>query len=184
MDETLYGFGPIVPDGARLLIEQEGALTFAAPGGPFTVTAKADRIELRGAVADVLDFKTGMPPSQPQIESGLAPQLTLTAAILQGGGFAEAGRATPGDLIYVRVSGGRKPGEEIVRAAAGESADLAARALEGLQARAAFFDDPSTPYVSWATPQFIDRYGGDYDHLARLWEWHVIGEGDAGEGGE
>nr|WP_278253994.1 double-strand break repair protein AddB [Caulobacter sp. CCUG 60055] len=171
-------------DGARLLIEQEGALTFAAPGGPFTVTAKADRIELRGAVADVLDFKTGMPPSQPQIESGLAPQLTLTAAILQGGGFAEAGRATPGDLIYVRVSGGRKPGEEIVRAAAGESADLAARALEGLQARAAFFDDPSTPYVSWATPQFIDRYGGDYDHLARLWEWHVIGEGDAGEGGE
>jgi hypothetical protein len=25
-------------------------------------------------------------------------------------------------------------------------------------------------------PQFIARYGGDYDHLARLWEWYVLGE--------
>ena len=30
-------------------------------------------------------------------------------------------------------------------------------------------------------PQFRTRFGGDYDHLARLWEWFVVGEG-AGEG--
>ena len=82
----------------------------------------------------------------------------------------------------MRVSGGRKPGEEIVRAAAAESLILAGAALEGLKARVARFDDPATPYLSWAAPQFIGKYAGDYDHLARLWEWHVIGEGEeAGE---
>jgi ATP-dependent helicase/nuclease subunit B len=168
--------------GAVMMIEQSGAYTFAAPGGPFTVTARADRIELRGAVADVLDFKTGAAPSVRQVQSGLAPQLTLTAAIIGQGGFDEIGPALAGDLIYVRVSGGRIPGREEVRASPPESADLAARALAGLKLRVAAFDERETPYLSWAAPQFIGRYGGDYDHLARYWEWGVIG-GDE-EGGE
>jgi ATP-dependent helicase/nuclease subunit B len=46
----------------------------------------------------------------------------------------------------------------------------------------AAFEDRKTPYVSWAAPQFIGQFEGDYDHLARLWEWHVIGEGDEGGG--
>ena len=44
------------------------------------------------------------------------------------------------------------------------------------------FDEEATPYLSWAIPQFINERGGDYDHLARLWEWHVIGEAEGGEG--
>ena len=170
--------------GARMLIEQPGGLEFQVAGGAFTVTAKADRIELRASGADILDFKTGAAPSKKQVESGLSPQLTLTAAILHHGGFAEAGRTDPQDLVYVRVSGGRVPGREEVRAGAGESLDLALRALEGLRRRVERFDLEATPYVSWAAPQFIDQYDGDYDHLARLWEWHVIGEGDAEGGGE
>ena len=43
-------------------------------------------IELREGSADILDFKTGAPPTKKQVESGLSPQLTLTAAILRGGG--------------------------------------------------------------------------------------------------
>jgi ATP-dependent helicase/nuclease subunit B len=164
--------------GARLLIEEEGRLTFAVGAGVFTVTAKADRIELRKRGGDIVDFKTGQPPSEKQVVAGLAPQLTLTAAILEAGGFAGAGPAPPGDLVYVRVSGGRKPGEEIVRAAAADSLTLAVTALAGLKSRVERFDDETTPYVSWAIPQFIGRYGGDYDHLARLWEWYVIGEGE------
>jgi len=164
------------------MVEETGSHTFEAPGGAFTVTAKADRIEVRGNIADILDFKTGSPPSFKQVSSGLAPQLTLTAAILARGGFAEIGPATPGELVYIRVSGGRVPGREEVRAAPPESLDFAERALQGLKQRVAAFDDPATPYVSWAAPQFIGRYGGDYDHLARYWEWGVIG-GDE-EGGE
>jgi ATP-dependent helicase/nuclease subunit B len=171
------------PD-ARLLIEQTGRHVLAAPGGDFTLTAKADRIELRPGGGDILDFKTGLAPSRRQVESGLSPQLTLTAAILHAGGFAEAGPTEPGELVYVRVSGGRTPGREEVRAGLGESLDLARRAIEGLRRRIDDFDQVSTPYISWAAPQFIDQFAGDYDHLARLWEWHVIGEGEAEGGGE
>ena len=165
---------------ARLIVEQRGAHTFEAPGGRFTVTARADRIELRGGYADVLDFKTGLPPSARQVESGVAPQLTLTAAILRAGGFEEVGPAEPGALIYVRVSGGRIPGAVVERAVPPRSGDLAADALAGLKRRVTAFDNPAEPYRAWAMPQFIGRYGGDYDHLARLWEWGVIGgDGEA-----
>ncbi len=162
--------------GAALFIEQSGAMAFEAPAGPFTVTAKADRIELRGALADVLDFKTGSAPTAKQVASGLSPQLTLTAAILKAGGFADIGPAEPGELAYIRVSGGRIPGREEVRAFRGESADMAARALAGLKRRVEAFDNESTPYVAWAAPQFMGKWGGDYDHLGRLWEWGVIGD--------
>ncbi|MDR3510232.1 MAG: PD-(D/E)XK nuclease family protein, partial [Caulobacteraceae bacterium] len=171
-------------DGAQLVIEQQGRYAFRTARGDFTLTAKADRIELRADGADILDFKTGMPPSRPQVESGLSPQLTLTAAILWRGGFPDLGEVRPRDLVYVRVSGGRQPGQELVRGAGAESLVLAQEALEGLKRRAAAFEDRATPYVSWAAPQFIGQFEGDYDHLARLWEWHVIGEGEAEGGGE
>jgi ATP-dependent helicase/nuclease subunit B len=168
--------------GARLVVETRGEHVFDAPGGPFKLTARADRIEARGELADILDFKTGATPTAKQMRAGLSPQLTLTGAILARGGFADLGAARPGDLLYVRVGGGRIPGREELRGVAGESEALADAALEGLKRRVALFDRAETPYPSWAAPQFIGRQGGDYDHLARLWEWHVIGEGEA-EGG-
>jgi ATP-dependent helicase/nuclease subunit B len=169
--------------GARLIVETQGEHVFDAPGGPFKLTARADRIEARGDVADILDFKTGATPTAKQMRAGLSPQLTLTGAILAHGGFPDLGAARPGELLYVRISGGRIPGREEVRGGAGESEVLADAALEGLKRRVAWFDNADTPYPSWAAPQFIGRQGGDYDHLARVWEWHVIGEGES-EGGE
>jgi ATP-dependent helicase/nuclease subunit B len=161
--------------GARLFVEQKGELTLAAPGGPFVITAKADRLEVRGRVADILDFKTGAPPSKKQVGSHLAPQLTLTAAILAGGGFSELGALIAGELVYVRVSGGRVPGVE-ARCDEGDAGDLADEVLARLYGLIARFDHDTTPYKAWTLPQFINRYGGDYDHLSRLWEWHVMGE--------
>ena len=169
--------------GARLMIEQSGLIELDAEGGPFTLTAKADRIEARGLTADILDYKTGAAPSAKQVWAGLSPQLTLTAAIVAAGGFAELGPAAPGTLMYVRVSGGRIPGREEKRAGDVESKILAAAALAGLRKRIDWFDQEETGYLSWAMPQFIGRYAGDYDHLARLWEWHVIGEADGADGG-
>jgi ATP-dependent helicase/nuclease subunit B len=162
--------------GAGLLVEQKGAMELVGVGRGFRLTARADRIELRDGRADVIDFKTGSAPSKRQMETGFAPQLTLTAAILKDGGFPAAGAVEPGELAYVRILGGRKPGEELIRAVPDESGGLAERALEGLCRRIALFEDLETPYVSWAAPQFMSDWGGDYDHLARVWEWHVIGD--------
>jgi len=41
----------------------------------------------------------------------LSPQLPLEALILAGGGFADAGKLTTSDLIYIRFGGGAEPGE-------------------------------------------------------------------------
>jgi ATP-dependent helicase/nuclease subunit B len=129
----------------------------------------------------VIDFKTGEPPSKKQVKAGLAPQLTLTAAILAGGGFEEAGQIEPGQLVYVKITGRSPPGREVVVAEAAESADLAAEALAGLRRRIAWFDEPETPYSSRPVPAFASNYG-DYDQLARVWEWSVIGgDEEAGE---
>ncbi len=167
--------------GVALLIEQQGALEFAAPGGPFTVKAYADRIEVGALSAAVMDFKTGQVPTAKQIKAGFAPQLTLTGAILAAGGFKDTnGPVPPEELTYVRVVGRKKAGEVAVRAAGPEAQILSDAALQGLMARVAEFDRPETPYLSWAAPHLMGSYS-PYNLLARVWEWHVIGGGEEGE---
>lgn len=177
--------------GVRLLVEQEGEMTIQGPAGPFILTAKADRIEIAGDGAAVLDFKTGRFPKRPEVLAGFSPQLTLTGAILLAGGFPAA-REVAGltELAYVRVVGRKEPGElcDVSQPSAKypEPADadgMAEQALDGLMKRVALFDDPATPYVSWAAPQFMGTFGGSYDRLARVWEWHVVG-GDPEEASE
>lgn len=168
--------------GATLLIEQSGAVVFDAPAGPFTVTARADRIELDANGAAVLDFKTGQTPSQKQVVQGFAPQLTLTAAILAEGGF-DAPPTEATELLYVKVTGRRDPGkvDDVSRQGRGNTqtaAQMAARELDRLKLGVAAFDDEATPYTSWVAPQFMGNFGGNYDHLARVWEWHVVGGED------
>jgi ATP-dependent helicase/nuclease subunit B len=164
---------------ARLVVEVDGALVMAAPGGDFVLTARADRLEVRGEIADILDFKTGVPPSQKMVDAGLSPQLTLTGAILMHGGFGDLGPLTPGELLYVQITGGRRPGRVEARDG-GDAAGRSLDALAGLARRVAAFDRQETAYVSWARPQFI-RTGGDYDHLARVWEWRVVGDTGGGD---
>jgi ATP-dependent helicase/nuclease subunit B len=158
------------------LLEQEGQSDIGAPAGAFTLKAKADRIdrhEADGRLA-ILDYKTGNPPTPKQVNSGLAPQLALEAAIAQDGGFAGLAPAQIAELIYLRLGGGAEPGEEkriegTSRTEIPPADELARMALERLGGWVARFDDAATPYLSRPRPQFVD-YPGDYDHLARVAE--------------
>ena len=174
--------------GATLLIEQSGRISFPAPGGEFVLTARADRIELDATGAAVIDFKTGSTPSVKQVAQGYSPQLTLTAAILAGGGFKGAPATQATELLYVRVTGRKVPGVVVEASKTSknqplDAASLSDQAFENLQAWVARFDDEATPYASWLAPQFMGTFGGNYDHLARVWEWHVVG-GEDGEASE
>jgi len=169
-------------DGRAIHVEQGGRLALKVDGRAFTLTAKADRIEITPeGLGHVLDFKTGGAPSAKQIDTGFSPQLTLTLAILLSGGF-EGLKAYAGDLTYLRVTGRRPPGEEIVRKSAGpESEEAAAKAYEGVMSLLALYQDPARGYLSRTAPQFVKTYAGDYDHLARVFEWSTGGEGEGGE---
>ncbi len=167
--------------GIEILVEQSGALTFDGPAGPFTVTAKADRIELDAQGAAIIDFKTGSPASQTQVLSGFAPQLPLTGAILAAGGFKNP--VDPIQLAYVQITGRGDGGKFVDVSASSRSnsataAQISAGEFERLQEAVALYDDPARPYVSWEAPQFMGNYGGNFDHLARVWEWMVVGGAD------
>jgi ATP-dependent helicase/nuclease subunit B len=168
-------------DGVKVLVEQSGAAIIPTARGLFTVTAKADRIELTpDGRAHVLDFKTGAPPSKKQVRTGFSPQLTLTSAILARGGFAEAGQRAPGDLVYVRITG-RDPAGEEIEPLLGEAdaLDQPESAWAGLEELVRRYDDPAEAYVSRTAPQFVKTYQSDYDHLARVYEWSTAGEDEA-----
>ena len=156
----------------EVLTEQTGRLTFNAPRGAFTLTAKADRIEKIGTAAvAILDYKTGSPPSMKQVTTGLSPQLTLEAAIALDGGFAGLTPQTVEELVYVALKGSSIAGDELVLDFDKSSADeQAAIAKAGLEKFVASFDAPDMPYLS--KPRvLLERFAGDYDHLARVKEW-------------
>ena len=142
-------------------------------------SARADRIERRkDNTYAILDYKTGQPPTERQVRSGFAPQLTLEAAILKGGGFEEQGIA-PGavaELCYVRLKGGEPPGEprEIIFRDDSTPDSQAERAKAQLIEVAGKFLVEGEPYRSLVHPMWQKRYG-EYDHLARVKEWASSG---------
>ncbi|WP_341909887.1 double-strand break repair protein AddB [Ferrovibrio terrae] len=163
------GFCPV-------LLEQEGMLEFAAPAGAFILKAKADRIDRHQVDGDlaILDYKTGQPPTAKQVNSGLAPQLALEAAIARAGGFKDVSAAEIAELVYIRLGGGNEPGEahrieSTSRTPIPPADELAREALARLSGWVARYDDEKTPYLSRPRPQFVN-YPGDYDHLARVAE--------------
>ena len=142
-------------------------------GGGVALSGRADRIDVRAGLAQVIDFKTGAPPTALQVNSGLAPQLTLEAAILAKGAFdRDADKtipATPSDaLIYWRFGGG-EPGEVRVRLD-DDVMQTAVEALGELTALLARYADPGMAYRSKPRAQFANTWS-DYDHFARRAEW-------------
>ncbi|HEY9218305.1 MAG TPA: PD-(D/E)XK nuclease family protein, partial [Phenylobacterium sp.] len=171
-------------DGRTIAVEVKGKHTIDTPGGPFTITAKADRIEVtRDGFGHVLDYKTGKAPSKKEVATGFSPQLTLTAAILANGGFPGLGSPAPGELTYLEITGRKPAGRVETRAAPQPEGDkqlqsdlIVAQALDGLAELVARFDNPRQPYLSRTAPQFVKARISDYDHLARVFEWSTSGE--------
>jgi len=151
-------------------LEKRGEMTIPAPGGDFVLHGRADRIdELPGGEGAVIDYKTGRPPTNRQVETLLAPQLPLEAAMLAGGKFVDIAALTPVDLIYIQLGGGNPPGKIIT---IGNAGALTNRAMDYLSTRIAQFDDAAHPYPPRVIP-VSTKADGDYDHLARVREWQL-----------
>ncbi len=136
------------------------------PGGPFEVTATADRIDrMRSGGFLLIDYKTGAVPTRRALQAGFAPQLPLEAAILRDGSFGQVS-GTPARLEYWKL-GGRLPAGQRCPIDDGDPAVLIERALAKLRALVARFDDPATPYLAVPEPDRRPRFS-DYEHLERL----------------
>lgn len=169
---------------ARIDAEIRGEIPIALDDErTFVLSARADRIERRddGSFA-ILDYKTGQPPTGKQVRMGLSPQLTLEAAILREGGFADipAGSSVS-QLAYIRLSGNNPPGEQkllelkIRPSDQPQPPDVAAdEALIKLEALIRAFENESQAYTSLNLSMWSNRYGS-YDDLARIKEWSAAG---------
>jgi ATP-dependent helicase/nuclease subunit B len=145
--------------------EIKGSLVLAGPKGPFTVTARADRIDrLRAGGVAILDYKTGTLPSKAEITSGIAVQLPLEGAIARAGGFPGIA-GEPAALEYWRVNGGDPAGKR-QPIGNGDPAALIDEAVAKITELVARFDDSATPYVPVPVERWAPRYS-DYRHLER-----------------
>ena len=160
----------------KIFAEISGKHAIPLGKSDFLLTARADRIEQRadGSYA-IFDYKTGQPPTEPQVRSGLAPQLTLEAAILRKGGFPGIAAGSVSEIGYVRLKGGDPPGEpKNIKLATGTPDSAADVALQKLTGIAKKFIVEGEPYRSLVHPMWKRHYG-DYDHLARVKEWAASG---------
>ena len=163
--------------------EIDGKLEIPLAGNTFTLTARADRIErLEDGSYAILDYKTGQTRTEKQVRTGLAPQLTLEAAILREGKFGDLKPGPVSEIAYVALKGGEPAGkQQSIDFKEGTPDSQAERALTKLKELAASFADEKTPYYSLVHPMWKTHYG-DYDHLARVKEWSLTGGGDDGGG--
>lgn len=163
-------------EGARragvreVVAETAGRLVLEAPAGPFTLTARADRIDVGEGGLVITDYKgsQSLDDLKSRAKAGRAPQLPLEAAIAAAGGFAGVPVGHVAGLRYISTSGGEPPGHEA--ALEGEASIMAERARAGLAGLIADFDIEATPYRALRRSRFTYKYDA-YAHLARVAEW-------------
>jgi ATP-dependent helicase/nuclease subunit B len=154
--------------------EISGHVELPLPGGPFRLRGRADRIDLRrDGGLEILDFKTGSPPSATQLLLGLAPQLALEAAMAIRGGFDESFKGRPlAGIAWIGLSkvGRDEPLKSAVERGWTEES-ITSEVFARFMTLIAAFDGAGHPYISRARPMFETRYESPYDHLARVREW-------------
>lgn len=165
----------------RLHPEAGGRLDLdLAAGHRIRLNTRADRIEERtdGTIA-ITDYKTGTPPSQKVVLAGLSPQLTLTAALIQRGAFADVPAPAAGTdfaLSYLHVAKADGGGEERTITSKGEPiTDVIEQQFEALKTHLSEYLQGVRGFTSRRIPQ-VTRYASPYDPLARHLEWSQGGE--------
>ena len=158
----------------KIHAECNGKLNFEHDGVAYTLTARADRIDiLENAVARIIDYKTGTIPTTKQVDANFSPQLTLQAAILLQGGFTFKPKAVV-ELIYFKIGGGRDGLKKqfAIDGSPQDIADLADAHFSSFKSLLATYQDAAQPYL----PRLMDEKeeeAQDYDHLSRYLEWQL-----------
>jgi double-strand break repair protein AddB len=154
------------PDPARFEISGSAALD----GFDFTLTAKADRVDIDPAGrAWLYDYKTGKAPTPPE-QGRFDKQLLLEAAILARGGFQEIAPRQVAGAEFLSLAPG---GERAVPAPLDEAPPEVT--WDQFAALIAAYADADKGY-SARRALMKDSDTADHDHLSRFGEWDVSDE--------
>ncbi|SHL28902.1 double-strand break repair protein AddB [Roseibium suaedae] len=167
------------PEIERRFLEISGGAELKLPGVEFRLRGRADRFDLlKDGSLVVIDYKTGQAPSLKQVESLLAPQLPLEAAMIKRFGFKDVPATAPvSSLLYVQLKGGATPVIPFPRNPKDtDLGDLAEDAWKRLEKLVAHYAKLENGYLSRSRVMMEGRTDGPYDHLARVQEWSAGGE--------
>ena len=158
-------------DAERTIGEISGKHVLATAAGPFTLTARADRVDVGPGSLTITDYKTGANLSElaTRARIGKAPQLLLEALIAREEGFANLTAEPVTSLRYISAAGGDPPGAVVIPKFDDITASVD-QIREDLTALINLYDDEKTAYVPTRRAQFRYDYD-DYAHLARIAEW-------------
>ena len=159
---------------AKSIVEKTGNASLEVGGITFTITAKADRIDLlHDGRLDIIDYKTGGLRSSKEVGGGRALQLRVEAFIADSGGFSEIEKGLPiKSLTYWKLSGTKNnPGE--IKNVTPDNENIADDTKQGLMRLLGSFTDENQGYLSEPITSEINPYS-DYRHLARVGEWIMI----------
>lgn len=151
--------------------EVAGQWSLVGEGFDFTLTARADRLDLTASGHLIIsDYKSGQMPSASAVKRAESPQLALEALIAQQGGFEGVAAAPVQAVRYIAAQGGTPPGAEmLIDGAQLESAITAAEAR--LKAMVQALADPAEGFRARATPQGQRPRYDPIAQLAREAEW-------------
>ncbi len=150
--------------GTALAVETKGSIRLEPL--EFTLFGTPDRIDrLADGRLQLIDYKTGSPPSKAQQEA-YEKQLLLAAAMAERGGFAELGPSEVALISYIGLGAGAKLEETVITDAVTE------KVWAGLITLITRYGRHETGYTA-RRAVFEDRFAGDYDHLARYGEWQM-----------
>ncbi|SMR82566.1 double-strand break repair protein AddB [Aliiroseovarius halocynthiae] len=138
-----------------------GRVRFEDP--EFELVAKADRIDRHqnGSLL-IYDYKTGSPPNEKQ-QKHFDKQLLLEAVIAEIGGFEDIDSASVSMVSYI----GLTPQKEVATNLSSADIDTVKEELLSLISA---YSDENQGYTS-RRAMHMQRFAGDYDHLARFGEW-------------
>ncbi len=148
----------------------------------FTLYARADRLDIRGENAVVIDYKTYQPPSKTKRMAGLAPQIPLEAVMYEMGGFPAINpnhrrRAVDGEYW---VWGKNPKSSEISPYINDKNLDFAGIMALCSQMVSEFATQMTNP-EDMSFPAQANIYFNEYAHLAREAEWNLLEEDESEE---
>ena len=152
------------------LSEIKGVLKLQTSFGKFTISCKADRLDLlKDGTVSIIDYKTGIVPSWTDVEQGLSPQLVLESWIAEVGGFDNLLPHTVSEIAYWELKGGRIIAGDIKNYKK-DLNKIISEAKIGIVETLNYYCDPGHSYVSFGDSDNNLRYS-DFVHLSRLKEW-------------
>ncbi|MEX0328266.1 MAG: double-strand break repair protein AddB [Ruegeria sp.] len=142
----------------------EAALKLDIPQLAFSLNGRADRIDInsRGALR-IVDYKTGVPPTENQ-QAKFDKQLLIEAAVAEQGGLEGFDPLPVAQAVFIGMGGSYK---EVPAPLDNEPSDKVLAELEKLIS--AYLE----PDQGFSSRRMLhkDTEIGDYDHLARFGEW-------------